>query len=146
MTRTEAERLTRQADTLRTLGFTLEEAEQIRRISMALRRWHEHECNGTIQREGDGAGRPYWHSTYDGRRLGPAADREAGALRRLGAIINARNARVQDAEIRPDTGRKPVTFYVQGDPRGCALYILRPGDVPDGADAGSYYDRGIAVY
>ena len=29
--------------------------------------------------------------------------------------------------------------YIQGDPRGCALHILWPGD--DG-----YYTRGIAVY
>ena len=36
--------------------------------------------------------------------------------------------------------------YVQGDPRGAALYILRPGDVPEGADVASCYNRGIAVY
>lgn len=39
-----------------------------------------------------------------------------------------------------------LSYYIQTDPRGCALYILRPGDVPDGADAGSYYSRGIAIY
>ncbi len=37
-------------------------------------------------------------------------------------------------------------YYVQGDPRGCALYILRPGDVPEGAEVDRYYSRGIAVY
>ena len=36
--------------------------------------------------------------------------------------------------------------YVQGDPRGPALYILRPGDVSGGAGARSFYTRGIAVY
>ena len=36
--------------------------------------------------------------------------------------------------------------YVQGDPRGAALYLLRPGDVPAGADADAYYSRGVAVY
>lgn len=54
MNRREAERLTRQADTLRALGFTAEEAESLRRISMTLRRWHERECgdgNGCIERE-----------------------------------------------------------------------------------------------
>jgi len=35
---------------------------------------------------------------------------------------------------------------VQGDPRGCALYILRPDDIPAGADVASCYTRGIAVY
>ena len=39
-----------------------------------------------------------------------------------------------------------LTAYVQGDPRGCALYILRPHDVPEGESADGYYSRGIAVY
>jgi hypothetical protein len=36
--------------------------------------------------------------------------------------------------------------YIQGDPRGASLYILRPGDIPDGADVNSCYTRGIAAY
>jgi hypothetical protein len=36
--------------------------------------------------------------------------------------------------------------YVQGDPRGASLYIIRQGDVPEGQDVDSYYNRGIAVY
>lgn len=35
---------------------------------------------------------------------------------------------------------------VQTDPRGAALYILRPGDVSDGADVSSCYTRGICIY
>ena len=38
-----------------------------------------------------------------------------------------------------------LAAYVQGDPRGCALYIIRPQDRIKGADVGSYYSRGIAV-
>jgi hypothetical protein len=34
----------------------------------------------------------------------------------------------------------------EGDPRGAALFILRPGDVPEGEAAESYYSRGMAVY
>lgn len=61
----------------------------------------------------------------------PIADREAGAKRRLARIM----------------ARYPhLTAYVQTDPRGCALYILRPDDVPAGEDASSYYSRGVAVY
>ncbi len=99
---------------------------------MTLHRWAEHECNGAIQRDGDqGDGDPFWYSTETGRRICRVPDRERGALRRLAAIM----------------GQYPTLgSYVQGDPRGCALYILRPGDVPEGADAGSYYSRGIAVY
>jgi hypothetical protein len=39
-----------------------------------------------------------------------------------------------------------LTAYIQGDPRGAALYILRPGDVPEGESADAYYSRGICVY
>lgn len=73
--------------------------------------------------------------TYDignnGRRARVAiGDREAGALKRLAAIM----------------ARYPsLASYVQGDPRGAALYILRPGDVPEGADAGAFYSRGVVV-
>jgi hypothetical protein len=34
--------------------------------------------------------------------------------------------------------------YVQGDPRGCSLYILTAADVA-GLDVNSVYTRGVAV-
>ena len=115
-----------------TTGVLWADAVALRRISMTLRRWFEHECNGAIQRDGErGDGKPFWHSTYDGRKLYRAPDRERGALKRLDAIM----ARYPD-----------LLPYVQGDPRGCPLYILRPGDVPEGKDADCYYNRGVAVY
>lgn len=113
-------------------GIAFNDAQALRRISMTLKRWFEHECNGAIQRDGDqGDGAPYWHSSFDGRKLCRAPDRERGALKRLQAIM----------QNYPDL--KP---YVQGDPRGCALYIIRPGDVPDGKEPDAYYSRGIPVY
>ncbi len=145
MTRKEAIRQTAQENTLRSLGFSSVEAERLRRISLTLHRWFEHECNGAIQRDGDdGEGRPFWYNTNTGRKIGPVADRETGARKRLDAIIGARNARVRPAagETRID----PVSAYIQSDPRGASLYILRPGDVPDGKQAESYYNRGIVVY
>jgi hypothetical protein len=39
-----------------------------------------------------------------------------------------------------------VSAYIQPDPRGAALYILRPGDVPVGERADSYYSRGLCVH
>jgi hypothetical protein len=36
-------------------------------------------------------------------------------------------------------------MYHQGDPRGCALYIIRKGDVPKGEDVNAYYTNGLAV-
>ena len=148
MTKREALRQTHLENALTGLGFTLAETAALRRISRTLHRWAEHECNGTIQREGEsGDGAPYWYyDTPQGHRRGPKApDRERGALRRLDAIMAAANARRYAAT--PDTLECiPLSTYIQGDPRGCALYILRPGDVPEGADPGSYYNRGIAVY
>lgn len=59
-------------------------------------------------------------------------DREAGARKRLARIM-ARYPQLQ--------------AYVQGDPRGCALYILRPGDVPQNDQRlDVYYSRGLAVF
>jgi hypothetical protein len=130
-TKKEAARLTAQENTLCALGFTPDEAERLRRISLTLRRWHELECGidgGCIERD-DATGRPYWRA--DSGRRWPVADRETGALRRLGRIM---------------ADHASLSAYIQPDPRGAALYILRPGDVPAGASADSYYTRGLCVY
>lgn len=149
MNKQERERLTAQENTLMSLGFTQYESDALRRISRALRRWHELECGtewGVIERD-YATGKPRFLS-YTGQRW-PVPDRERGALRRLGRIIAARNGRVPPLSVvmlpdraAPDT----LAYYIQPDPRGAALYILRPGDVPDGAQADSYYTRGVCVY
>ena len=153
MNRREAERLTRQADTLRALGFTSAEAESLRRISMTLRRWHEAECNGDIQRGEDGVARGYrvnarFLDPNDPRYWYSVPDRETGAKKRLAAIIKARNERERWENNCPSPSDVigNLSAYIQGDPRGAALYILRPGDVPEGKDAGAYYSRGVCVY
>lgn len=146
MTRREAERQTRQIDTLAALGFTRDEAESLRRISMTLHRWHERECGidgGCIERDED-TGKTYWLSSFSGRRT-PIADRETGARRRLETVLHARNVRAVETDPSATRGSLRVTAYVQTDPRGCALYLLRPGDVPEGKDADAYYTRGIAI-
>lgn len=125
-------RKTNNLDQIISTGVRYDDACALRRISMTLHTWSEHECNGAIQREGDdGEGAPFWYNTNSGRKICRAPDRERGALKRLANII-ARYPTLQS--------------YVQGDPRGCALHILRPGDVPTGADAGAYYSRGIPIY
>ena len=153
MTKSEALRYTHQENSLLSLGFTRDEAEALRRISMTLHRWFEHECNGAIQRDGDnGDGLPFWYNTHTGRKVGRVPDREAGAMKRLTAIVAARNVRAAEPADGSDDcflqrqAKRAVTAYIQGDPRGCALYILRPGDVPDGERADCYYSRGISVY
>lgn len=124
-------------EVLRTIGIAKDDATALRRISMTLNRWHELECgdaNGNSVERDETTGKPF--RTYDTGNNGkrgrlPIADREGGALKRLAAIM----ARY------PSLGH-----YVQGDPRGAALYILRPGDVPSGSKPDECYSRGIAVY
>lgn len=119
-------------DRLNAAGIARDDALALRRIAMTLHRWHEIACGaggGCVERDED-TGKTFWRSDSSGRRW-PTPDRETGALKRLAAIM----------------ARYPaLSYYVQGDPRGAALYILRQGDVPEGKSAAAYYSRGIAVY
>ena len=130
---------------------------------MTLHRWHELECGNSnayaswcITRGHKREGGPFQHReegvSYLERHNYPQVagqpgerttytripDRERGALKRLAAIM----------------ARYPgFVSYVQGDPRGAALYILPPNVVDSRDDppcaAGwleANYTRGIAVY
>lgn len=116
---------------LTSLGISYDDATSLRRISMTLHAWHEAECgsdNGCIERD-ETTGKTYWRNAMSGKRF-PCNDRETVAHKRLAAIM----------------ARYPsLSSYIQGDPRGAALYILRPGDVPEGQHAESCYSRGIVV-
>ena len=127
MTKQQAERYRHFLNALESHGVTTHEADTLLRAERTLHTWAEHECNGAIQRD-EATGKPSWHNTNSGKRLCATSDREAGALKRAQAI----------AEVHG------LTLYHQGDPRGCALYLLRPGDVPKGQDPGAYYSNGIA--
>ena len=155
MTKRESARQTRQQDVLVSLGFTTGESDALRRISLTLHRWAEHECNGIIERDETRQNRPFWSNPNTGRHfVAPAADRETGAIKRLKTIISSRNQRVITRMNEPTTLQGcldqvldvSLAYYVQGDPRGAMLYLLRPGDVPEGADVDSYYSRGVAIY
>ena len=154
-------------DALCRAGIAHVDAIALRRISMTLHGWHELECGNSddyksyclvrgdyAQPEGPARpfvelgksrgkpkkifihndnGRPYMETHYHDRNAAEyyrVDDRERGALKRLAAIM----ARYPDYQV-----------YVQGDPRGASLYILRPGDVRDGASIDSCYSNGIAV-
>ncbi len=154
---------------LQSLGISAEDALRLRRISMTLHRWHELECGdgnnygswcivrGHKERHGVWkadvpAAQKDWGSVFiynddekpflehhhymhghgkDSTSYYAVSDRERGAKHRLARIMK----------------RYPtLSVYIQTDPRGCALYILRPGDVPEGQEPSCYYSRGIAVY
>jgi hypothetical protein len=145
MTKREKQRITAQENTLMSLGFTATQADKLRKISMTLQRWHELECGidgGCIER--DEAGKPFWRSEYSGK-LSPIADREKGAKMRLDKIIESRNLS-EWAFLGWPMSQVAITPYIQGDPRGAALYLIRPDDVPEGKSVDSYYSRGVCVY
>jgi hypothetical protein len=123
--------------TLKSAGISEEDARALRRISITLHRWHELECGterGEAIERDEETKVPYL--TYDTGQNGKRgrtriADRETAALKRLAMIMKAYPG---------------FAFHVQGDPRGSALFILRPGDVPAGRDIDTCYSCGIAVH
>jgi len=151
------------------LGFTYDESAALRRIEMTLQRWAEAECgNGNdygswaIERD-EASGKPYMvhHHYTHGRGKNcttrrPIADREAGALRRLAAIVQVRNFRVSPPvhvprdphgaviQSNPATKGQEIVPYHQTDPRGCALYLLTREQLGTDEISG-VYTRGLAV-
>lgn len=127
------ERIARLYNRLVNAGFSFDGAVTLRRIEMTLSRWAEHECNGNIQRDGENSdGKPRWYSISNQGNIyrgSVIADRERGALKRLQAIM---------------AGHPDFLAYHQGDPRGCALYVV-PVKELRGQDIGGVYNRGIAV-
>jgi hypothetical protein len=131
---------------LRAAGLDQSDAHELRRIAMTLSRWHKLECGVegnhgpqstiSIERDGDEPfGKPFtrfrrplsngvWHDTRY-----PCADREKGALTRLAKVMKRYPA---------------LRAYVQTDPRGHSLFILRPEDIRGELD--QCYSNGIAVH
>ena len=132
MTKREQEQQHFMFNALQAAGISYDDADALRLISVRLRSWFERECgtdNGCIERDDD-TGKTYWFNSSSGKRY-PIRDMETGARKRLAAIM----------------GQYPtLTAYIQGDCRGAALYILRPGDVPEGERADGFYTRGICIY
>lgn len=104
-------------DNLMSLGVSYEHALALRRIAMTLQRWHELECgigdNWSYSIERDESGKPFYRAQgWAGKqwidRKTAIADREAGAERRLAVIM---------------ANYPALWSYVQGDPRGAALYV-----------------------
>lgn len=129
---------------LRKIGINWDDAIKLRRIAMTLHRWFELECGDgndygswAIEHDENGDGPPFMvhHHYMHGRGKDYITrtripDKERGAEKRLKAIMAK----------YPTLG-----FYLQTDPRGAPLYILRPGDIPKGENAECYYNRGVVV-
>ena len=67
-------------------------------------------------------------------------------------MSEATQAKVEKREARLCERAKQLaaelgaTFYYQSDPRGAAVYLVFPGDVPDGKEVDAYYSNGVAIY
>ena len=136
---TRADRIARFYRVFSDLGFSYEETETLRRAELTLHRWHELECGNSndygtsYALTRDEAGKPFMEYHFgDGRTCKTAyPDKEKGALRRIAEVLK---------------GKENIAgYYQQTDPRGCALYIIRKGDIPEGERAECFYSRGIAV-
>ena len=131
---------------LERLGFSYGEACALRRISVTLQHWFELECgtcrgkNGevsvSVERDDNGEGKPFERIQYQGPtgyidQRYPVSDREAGARKRLAAIMAPYKRR--------------LVAFVQTDCRGAALYILLKSQIK-GENIQAVYNRGVAVY
>ncbi len=134
------------------LGFTLDEALKLRRISMTLSRWNELECGdgnnygswaitrgyktkGVFTYDDDG--QPFMERHHylhgagkDYTSYSRIPDRDAGARKRCEAIL---------------AKHPELVAYYQGDPRGASLYIVRRSDL-NGSDINANYSKGVGVY
>jgi hypothetical protein len=121
---------------MESLGIDYSTAQRLRRIEMTLHRWNELECGderGRCIERDEATNVPFM--TYDKGRNGERGryqipDKEAGALKRLAAIM---------------AGFPALWFYRQGDPRGCALYVGRKADIAPDTPINAQYYRGIAL-
>ena len=106
------------------LGLTADEIVKLEAIERGLRRWFTMECNGEVQRD-ETTMKPHW----GGKPNCPVQDMERINQKRLEKIQAA---------------HRDLWFYIQGDPRGGALYVGKKKDM-DMRNLSSLYNRGICV-
>jgi hypothetical protein len=123
---------------LQRYGITATDGAALARAERTLHKWAELECGDgndyaswAIERDPE-TDKPY-RVTYPHAGASyrtPIADREASAKRKVQSIL----------------ARYPGLIPVyQGDPRGCALSIVRLSDIPAGADECNWASYGFPV-
>lgn len=134
---TKTENRDRIVSNLSVMGFAFSEIQSLIKIERTLHRWDEAQCGDGNDHaswclEQDEESKKWFRVTYPHQGKSyhcRVPDREAGAKRRLAAIM---------------ADHPEFEAYHQGDCRGCALYIIRKSDLA-GQDIGSVYNRGLAV-
>lgn len=125
-------RTLRLAQSLAHFKLSPDDIAKLLRIEEKLRRWHELRCGidaGHVEEIGsEGSGK--WEFVNRHGHRSPIRDAGKQARKALNAFT-AEN---------PD-----LIFYVQADPRGCALYLLKKSQVDSGEDVNAVYNRGVAI-
>ena len=120
--------------TLNRYGFSNREALDLFTIESRLHKWHERECNGEVDRD-EKTGKVY--GVIQCLRRGtvrtrlPIRDMETFVIRKLDGIMAT---------------RPHLTYYIQSDPRGAALYIIEKEKLDPALSIDCQYNRGICVY
>lgn len=99
-------------------GLSIDDADQIQKISRSLHRLDEHSCNGYQD----------WHGNWDEIAEKKAEQREI-------------KLESKGTELAKKYG---FLFYHQSDPRGWSVYLVKP-DLLGEYSINAVYDRGIGV-
>jgi len=125
----------------RDLGLTCTDYKRLARLNKLIKYWVEHECNGTIQWAEDEDFNPTYPYRYDQdtgeRGLKPIQDRYSKYLKECESILEKYN---------PNKLEDSLKLYIQGDPRGCHVWIYKASDDPEGRVDCIYNSIGTACY
>tara|TARA_Y100001963_G_C6734232_1_gene425514 strand:- start:648 stop:1067 length:420 start_codon:yes stop_codon:yes gene_type:complete len=118
------------------LGISSTDYKRLSRLNKLIKSWIEEECNGTIQWAEDedfNPTYPYHFNPLTGERSKPIQDRYSKYLRECENILEKYKS-------------NDLKLYLQGDPRGCHVWIYRAADDPKNRISSNYNVIGIACY
>jgi len=125
----------------RDLGLTCTDYKRLARLNKFIKYWVEEECNGTIQWAEDKEFKPTYPYRYNPdtgeRDLKPIQDRYSEYLKECKSILEKYN---------PNKLEDSLKLYIQGDPRGCHVWIYKASDDPEGRVDCIYNSIGTACY
>ena len=122
------------------LGLSSSDYKRLARLNKLIKYWVEEECNGTIQWAEDEHFSPTYPYRYDpntGKKTGSIRDRYSKYLKECESILDKYNPNKLEATLK---------LYIQGDPRGCHVWIYKASDDPKGRVDCIYNSIGTACY
>ena len=122
------------------LGLSSSDYKRLARLNKLIKYWVEEECNGTIQwaeDEDNNPTYPYYYNPDTGERSKSIQDRYSKYLKECESILDKYNPNKLEATLK---------LYIQGDPRGCHVWIYKASDDPEGRVDCIYNSIGTACY